>query len=47
MTGELLGLMATRQIVPPIEAEYALKEVIRAVQHAEQAGRSRKVILVG
>jgi NADPH:quinone reductase-like Zn-dependent oxidoreductase len=47
VTGELLGLMARRQIVPPIEAEYALQEVIQAVQHAERPGRSGKVVLVG
>jgi NADPH:quinone reductase-like Zn-dependent oxidoreductase len=42
VTGELLGLMATRQIVPPIEAEYALQEVLQAVQHAERpAGAAR------
>jgi NADPH2:quinone reductase len=45
--GELLGLMASGQLVPPIEAEYDLKDVVQAVQHAERSGRHGKVLLVG
>jgi NADPH:quinone reductase-like Zn-dependent oxidoreductase len=46
VTGELLRLMSTNEIVPPVEAEYPLEEVLRAIEHAERPGRSGKVLLV-
>jgi NADPH:quinone reductase-like Zn-dependent oxidoreductase len=36
VSAELLRLMARGKIAPPIEAEYPLKEVVKAVQHAER-----------
>ena len=47
VTAELLRLMATNEVVPPVEAEYQLADVQRAVEHAERVGRSGKVLLVG
>lgn len=47
VTAELLRLMATNEIVPPVEAEYTLADVLTAVEHAERKGRSGKVLLVG
>ncbi len=47
VTSELLRLMATDEIVPPVEAEYPLSDVLAAVKHAERSGRSGKVLLVG
>jgi NADPH:quinone reductase-like Zn-dependent oxidoreductase len=47
VAAELLGLMATGQLTPPIEAEYELKDYAAAVKHAETPGRSGKVLLVG
>ena len=47
VTSELLRLMATQEIAPPVEAEYTLAEVLAAVEHAERPGRSGKVLLVG
>lgn len=44
---ELLRLMATHEVVPPVEAEYPLAEVLSAVGHAERPGRSGKVLLMG
>jgi len=44
---ELLRLMATGQVEPPVAAEYPLSEVVAAVKHAETPGRSGKVLLVG
>lgn len=44
---ELLRLMVTNEIAPPVEAEYPLADVHRAVAHAERTGRSGKVLLVG
>jgi NADPH2:quinone reductase len=46
VTGELLRLMATNEIVPPVEAEYPLADVLAAIEHAERPGRSGKVLLV-
>jgi NADPH:quinone reductase-like Zn-dependent oxidoreductase len=46
VTSELLRAMATNEIVPPVEAEYPLAEVLKAVEHAERSGRSGKVLLV-
>jgi NADPH:quinone reductase len=47
VTKEMLRSMATNAIVPPVEAEYKLADVLAAVQHAERPGRSGKVLLVG
>lgn len=47
VTTELLGAMAAGEILPPVEAEYPLAEVLAAVAHAERSGRSGKVLLVG
>ena len=47
VTSELLRLMATQEIVPPVEAEYPLSEVLAAVAHARRTGRRGKVLLVG
>jgi NADPH2:quinone reductase len=46
VTTELLRLMATNEIVPPVEAEYPLSDVLKAIEHAERPGRSGKVLLV-
>lgn len=45
-TMELLRLMATQEIVPPVEAEYPLADVLKAIEHAERPGRSGKVLLI-
>jgi NADPH:quinone reductase len=47
VTAELLRLMASHEIVPPVEAEYPLADVLKAVEHAERQGRHGKVLLVG
>lgn len=47
VTAEMLRSMATSEIVPPVEAEYPLSEVLAAVAHSERPGRSGKVLLVG
>lgn len=47
VTSEMLRAMATNEIVPPVEAEYPLTDVLSAVEHAERPGRSGKVLLVG
>lgn len=44
---ELLRLMVTSEIAPPVEAEYPLADVHGAIAHAERTGRSGKVLLVG
>ncbi|MCP9493606.1 MAG: zinc-dependent alcohol dehydrogenase family protein [Pyrinomonadaceae bacterium MAG19_C2-C3] len=46
VTAELLKLMASGEIEPPVEAEYQLTDIIRAVTHAERTGRGGKVLLV-
>lgn len=46
VSAELLGLMARGAIAPPIEAKYPLKDVVKAVQHAERHGRQGKVLLI-
>lgn len=43
---EMLRSMATQEIVPPVEAEYSLSEILAAVEHSERPGRSGKVLLV-
>lgn len=45
--GALLGLMAAGEVVPAVEAEYELKDVVEAVRHAERPGRRGKILLVG
>jgi NADPH:quinone reductase-like Zn-dependent oxidoreductase len=45
-TTELLRLMAMNEIVPPVEAEYPLSEVLAAVEHSERSGRHGKVLIV-
>lgn len=47
VTSEMLRAMATNEIVPPVEAQYPLADVLKAVEHAERPGRSGKVLLVG
>jgi NADPH:quinone reductase-like Zn-dependent oxidoreductase len=47
VAAEMLGSMASGEIVPPVEAEYPLKEVLAAVGHSERQGRRGKVLLVG
>lgn len=47
VTAEMLRSMASHEIVPPVEAEYALADVLAAVEHAQRPGRSGKVLLVG
>jgi NADPH2:quinone reductase len=47
VTSELLRLMATGEVVPPVEAEYPLDEVLAAVAHSVRPGRGGKVLLVG
>lgn len=44
---ELMQLMASGQIVPPVEATYDLGQVREAILHAETPGRHGKVILTG
>lgn len=45
--GELMGLMAQGHLTPPVEAEYDLADIEKAVIHSETPGRSGKVILTG
>jgi len=47
VTGEMLRSMAAHEIVPPVEAEYPLADLLAAVTHADRPGRSGKVLLVG
>lgn len=46
VTAGLLRLMATNEIVPPVEAEYPLADVLAAIEHSERTGRSGKVLLM-
>ena len=46
VTGEMLRSMATQEIVPPVEAEYPLADILAAVKHSVRPGRSGKVLLV-
>jgi NADPH:quinone reductase len=46
VTSELLRLMTTSEVVPPVEAEYSLDEIHAAVEHASRTGRSGKVLLI-
>ena len=45
--GALLKLMAAGKVVPAVEAEYDLEDVVGAVRHAERPGRRGKVLLIG
>ena len=47
ITAELLRLMATHEVRPPVEAEYPLEEVRAAIERSQRPGRSGKVLLVG
>ncbi|HEX8853364.1 MAG TPA: zinc-dependent alcohol dehydrogenase family protein [Pyrinomonadaceae bacterium] len=47
VTSAMLQAMATSEIVPPVEAEYQLADVLTAIEHSERPGRSGKVLLVG
>lgn len=47
VTGEMMRAMASNEIVPPVEAEYPLSDVFKAIEHAERPGRRGKVLLVG
>ncbi len=44
---ELMQLMAAGHLIPPVEAEYDLADVIQATAHSERPGRQGKVILTG
>ncbi|HKS27213.1 MAG TPA: zinc-dependent alcohol dehydrogenase family protein [Pyrinomonadaceae bacterium] len=46
VTMEMLRLMATNEVVPPVEAEYPLADVLNAIEHSERPGKSGKVLLV-
>lgn len=46
VTGAMLRSMAASEIVPPVEAEYPLTDILAAVEHSERPGRSGKVLLV-
>lgn len=45
--GNLMGLMAAGDLVPPVEAEYDLADFRAAIAHAERPGRQGKVLLTG
>jgi NADPH:quinone reductase-like Zn-dependent oxidoreductase len=45
--GEVAKLLASGQLVPPVEAEYDLADAHAAIVHSERAGRTGKIILVG
>lgn len=44
---ELMQLMATQQLLPPVEAEYDLADIREAVRRAVKPGRRGKVLLTG
>jgi NADPH:quinone reductase-like Zn-dependent oxidoreductase len=44
---EVLALLATGRLDPPVAAEYDLADFGAALAHAERPGRSGKVLLVG
>lgn len=46
VTMELMRLMATSEIIPPVEALYPLAEVLKAIEHSQRSGRSGKVLLI-
>lgn len=43
---ELIGLMIQGVVVPPVEAEYPLKEFMSAIKHSETMGKKGKVLIV-
>lgn len=45
--GEVAKLLATGQLVPPVEAEYDLADAHAAIAHSERPGRTGKIVLVG
>ena len=45
--GEIGKLLATGQLVPPVEATYDLADVQAAIVHSERPGRTGKIVLVG
>jgi NADPH2:quinone reductase len=45
--GAVAKLLASGQLVPPVEAEYDLADVHAAIVHSERPGRTGKIILVG
>lgn len=45
--GEIGKLLASGQLVPPIEAVYDLADVHAAIVHSERPGRTGKIVLVG
>jgi len=45
--GEVAKLLASGQLVPPVEAEYDLADVHAAIVHSERPGRTGKIVLVG
>lgn len=44
---KMLAAMASGEVVPPVEAEYALADFLAAIRHTKQPGRRGKVLLVG
>lgn len=44
---EMMGLLSSGQVAPPVERTYDLSEVVEAVAHSERPGRHGKVLLVG
>lgn len=46
VTMELMKLMATDKVVPPVEAEYQLTDALAAVERAAGSGKSGKVLLI-
>ena len=47
LIGEVLDLMASGDIVPPVDATYDLGDIAQAVGHAETPGRHGKVLVSG
>jgi NADPH:quinone reductase-like Zn-dependent oxidoreductase len=45
--GEISKLLASGQLVPPIEAEYDLADAHKAIVHSERPGRTGKIVLIG
>ncbi|HVJ56018.1 MAG TPA: zinc-dependent alcohol dehydrogenase family protein [Aliidongia sp.] len=45
--GEVMKLLASGRMVPPVEAEYDLADYGQAVVHAERTGRLGKILLIG
>jgi len=45
--GEMLGLLSSGRVTPPVERSYDLSEVMAAIAHSERLGRHGKILLVG